>query len=111
MNILFHASNVDMYLYPGRRLLDDTDSRVAYYSSAFLLKVWYFISFKFFSHQLFLSIFTGSSLLSQRMMTDQPENYQRMLQNLIVKAQQVTTHSLLPQTLNLFLARVITPEW
>ncbi|BAT83059.1 hypothetical protein VIGAN_04015900 [Vigna angularis var. angularis] len=45
-----------------RVLLDDTDSRVAYYSSAFLLK---------------------------RMMTEKPEKYQFMLQNLVVKAQQV----------------------
>ncbi|KAL3032532.1 hypothetical protein AAZX31_02G088600 [Glycine max] len=44
-----------------RELLDDTDSRVAYYSSAFLLK---------------------------RMMTEKPEKYQHMLQNLVVKAQQ-----------------------
>ncbi|MFQ6646940.1 hypothetical protein Gotur_019419 [Gossypium turneri] len=44
-----------------RELLDDTDSRVAYYSSAFLLK---------------------------RMMTEKPEKYQHMLQKLIYKAQQ-----------------------
>ncbi|CAL5322455.1 unnamed protein product [Camellia sinensis] len=44
-----------------RELLDDTDSRVAYYSSTFLLK---------------------------RMMTEEPENYQRMLQNLVHRAQQ-----------------------
>ncbi|WJX89299.1 hypothetical protein P8452_71308 [Trifolium repens] len=44
-----------------RELLDDTDSRVAYYSSAFLLK---------------------------RMMTEKPEKYQNMLQNLVVKAKQ-----------------------
>ncbi|MBA0671019.1 hypothetical protein Goklo_024795, partial [Gossypium klotzschianum] len=43
-----------------RELLDDTDSRVAYYSSAFLLK---------------------------RMMTEKPEKYQHMLQKLIYKAQ------------------------
>ncbi|TVU37068.1 hypothetical protein EJB05_19035 [Eragrostis curvula] len=45
-----------------RGLLDDTDSRVAYYSAAFLLK---------------------------RMMTEEPESYQRMLQSLISRAQQV----------------------
>ncbi|KAL6839270.1 hypothetical protein ACP4OV_030942 [Aristida adscensionis] len=44
-----------------RGLLDDTDSRVAYYFAAFLLK---------------------------RMMTEEPETYQRMLQSLISKAQQ-----------------------
>eukprot|EP00268_Persea_americana_P027875 TRINITY_DN2712_c0_g2_i6.p1 TRINITY_DN2712_c0_g2~~TRINITY_DN2712_c0_g2_i6.p1 ORF type:complete len:1123 (+),score=236.12 TRINITY_DN2712_c0_g2_i6:618-3986(+) len=51
-----------------RELLDDTDSRVAYYSSAFLLK---------------------------RMMTEEPEKYQRMLQNLIFKAQQSNNEKLL----------------
>ncbi|KAK2359854.1 hypothetical protein QL285_085184 [Trifolium repens] len=51
-----------------RELLDDTDSRVAYYSSAFLLK---------------------------RMMTEQPEKYQNMLQNLVVKAQQSNNEKLL----------------
>ncbi|XP_077232882.1 uncharacterized protein LOC143872822 [Tasmannia lanceolata] len=51
-----------------RELLDDTDSRVAYYSSAFLLK---------------------------RMMTDEPEKYQRMLQNLVFKAQQSNNEKLL----------------
>ncbi|PPS06514.1 hypothetical protein GOBAR_AA14135 [Gossypium barbadense] len=44
-----------------RALLEDTDSRVAYYSSAFLLK---------------------------RMMTEKPEKYQHMLQKLVFKAQQ-----------------------
>ncbi|KAL6503703.1 hypothetical protein OROGR_025626 [Orobanche gracilis] len=44
-----------------RELLDDTDARVAYYSSTFLLK---------------------------RMMTEQPESYQRMLHSLISRAQQ-----------------------
>ncbi|XP_027349786.1 uncharacterized protein LOC113861275 isoform X2 [Abrus precatorius] len=51
-----------------RALLDDTDSRVAYYSSAFLLK---------------------------RMMTEKPEKYQNMLQNLVVKAQQSNNEKLL----------------
>ncbi|XP_061362748.1 uncharacterized protein LOC133306443 [Gastrolobium bilobum] len=51
-----------------RQLLDDTDSRVAYYSSAFLLK---------------------------RMMTEKPEKYQHMLQNLVVKAQQSNNEKLL----------------
>ncbi|KAK7340868.1 hypothetical protein VNO77_21585 [Canavalia gladiata] len=51
-----------------RELLDDTDSRVAYYSSAFLLK---------------------------RMMTEKPEKYQYMLQNLVVKAQQSNNEKLL----------------
>ncbi|KAJ4969973.1 hypothetical protein NE237_003072 [Protea cynaroides] len=51
-----------------RELLDDTDSRVAYYSSAFLLK---------------------------RMMTEEPEKYQRMLQSLIFKAQQSNNEKLL----------------
>ncbi|XP_058774858.1 uncharacterized protein LOC131649129 isoform X3 [Vicia villosa] len=51
-----------------RHLLDDTDSRVAYYSSAFLLK---------------------------RMMTEKPDEYQHMLQNLVVKAQQSNNEKLL----------------
>ncbi|PKA52462.1 hypothetical protein AXF42_Ash019088 [Apostasia shenzhenica] len=51
-----------------RGLLDDTDSRVAYYSAAFLLK---------------------------RMMTEEPESYQRMLQCLIIKAQQSNNEKLL----------------
>ncbi|KAF9592118.1 hypothetical protein IFM89_011956 [Coptis chinensis] len=51
-----------------RELLDDTDSRVAYYCSAFLLK---------------------------RMMTEEPEKYQRMLQSLIFKAQQINNEKLL----------------
>lgn len=51
-----------------RELLDDTDSRVAYYSSTFLLK---------------------------RMMTEEPENYQRMLQSLVYKAQQSNNEKLL----------------
>ncbi|XP_043718502.1 uncharacterized protein LOC122666550 [Telopea speciosissima] len=51
-----------------RELLDDTDSRVAYYSSAFLLK---------------------------RMMTEEPEKYQRVLQSLIFRAQQNNNEKLL----------------
>ncbi|KAI4351056.1 hypothetical protein L6164_005443 [Bauhinia variegata] len=51
-----------------RELLDDDDSRVAYYSSAFLLK---------------------------RMMTEKPEKYQYMLQNLLVRAQQSNNEKLL----------------
>ncbi|XP_057441776.1 uncharacterized protein LOC130733571 isoform X1 [Lotus japonicus] len=51
-----------------RELLEDTDSRVAYYSSSFLLK---------------------------RMVTEKPEKYQHMLQNLIVKAQQSNNEKLL----------------
>ncbi|KAL6613719.1 hypothetical protein ACP70R_035989 [Stipagrostis hirtigluma subsp. patula] len=51
-----------------RVLLGDTDSRVAYYSAAFLLK---------------------------RMMTEEPEKYQRMLQSLISKAQQCNNEKLL----------------
>ncbi|CAN1339027.1 hypothetical protein LINPERPRIM_LOCUS38300 [Linum perenne] len=51
-----------------RELLDDTDSRVTYYSSAFLLK---------------------------RMMTEKPDVYQHMLQNLIFKAQQSNNEKLL----------------
>ncbi|XP_021892733.1 LOW QUALITY PROTEIN: uncharacterized protein LOC110810757 [Carica papaya] len=51
-----------------RELLDDTDSRVAYYSSAFLLK---------------------------RMMTEKPEKYQSMLQRLVFKAQQSNNEKLL----------------
>lgn len=51
-----------------RELLDDRDSRVAYYSSAFLLK---------------------------RMMTAKPEKYQHMLQNLVVRAQQSNNEKLL----------------
>nr|XP_027104507.1 uncharacterized protein LOC113725505 isoform X2 [Coffea arabica] len=51
-----------------RVLLDDTDSRVAYYSSTFLLK---------------------------RMMTEEPENYQRMLHSLVSRAQQSNNEKLL----------------
>ncbi|GKU91904.1 hypothetical protein SLEP1_g5713 [Rubroshorea leprosula] len=51
-----------------RQLLDDTDSRVAYYSSAFLLK---------------------------RMMTVNPEKYQYMLQKLVFRAQQINNEKLL----------------
>lgn len=51
-----------------RSLLDDTDARVAYYASAFLLK---------------------------RMMTEEPDNYQRMLHNLVFKAQQSNNEKLL----------------
>ncbi|XP_057475378.1 uncharacterized protein LOC130763459 isoform X2 [Actinidia eriantha] len=51
-----------------RVLLDDRDSRVAYYSSTFLLK---------------------------RMMTAEPEKYQRMLQNLVFRAQQSNNEKLL----------------
>ncbi|CAO2826135.1 unnamed protein product [Amaranthus hypochondriacus] len=51
-----------------RQLLDDTDSRVAYYSSAFLLK---------------------------RMMTADFENYQRRLQQLVFRAQQSNNEKLL----------------
>lgn len=51
-----------------RELLDDRDSRVAYYSSTFLLK---------------------------RMMTEEPENYQRMLQSLVSRAQQSNNEKLL----------------
>ncbi|KZV22590.1 hypothetical protein F511_02607 [Dorcoceras hygrometricum] len=47
-----------------RELLGDTDARVAYYSSTFLLK---------------------------RMMTEEPESYQRMLQSLVLRAQQLKT--------------------
>lgn len=49
-------------LWVNRGLLDDSDARIAYYTSAFLLK---------------------------RMMREEPEAYQRMLQNLVFKAQQV----------------------
>ncbi|XAR72040.1 hypothetical protein NMG60_11018533 [Bertholletia excelsa] len=51
-----------------RGLLDDTDSRVAYYASIFLLK---------------------------RMMTAEPERYQRMLQSLVYIAQQSNNEKLL----------------
>ncbi|KAJ0962347.1 hypothetical protein J5N97_030175 [Dioscorea zingiberensis] len=51
-----------------RGLLEDPDSRVAYYSSAFLLK---------------------------RMMTEESDKYQRMLQSLIYKAQQSNNEKLL----------------
>ncbi|XP_075502706.1 LOW QUALITY PROTEIN: uncharacterized protein LOC142540441 [Primulina tabacum] len=51
-----------------RELLDDTDARVAYYSSTFLLK---------------------------RMMTEEPESYQRMLQSLVLRAQQSNNEKLL----------------
>ncbi|KAL3675299.1 hypothetical protein R1sor_025247 [Riccia sorocarpa] len=54
---------------PSRRsLLDDMDSRVAYYTSAFLL---------------------------ERMMTEEPEKYQRMLHNLVFKVQQSENAKLL----------------
>ncbi|OVA03519.1 hypothetical protein BVC80_1651g18 [Macleaya cordata] len=55
-----------------RELLDDTDSRVAYYSSAFLLKA-----------------------CASRMMTEEPEKYQRILQSLIFRAQQSNNEKLL----------------
>ncbi|KAL7109009.1 hypothetical protein ACP275_06G149600 [Erythranthe tilingii] len=51
-----------------RELLDDTDARVAYYSSTFLLK---------------------------RMMTEEPDSYQRMLHSLVSKAQQSNNEKLL----------------
>ncbi|PIN04332.1 hypothetical protein CDL12_23134 [Handroanthus impetiginosus] len=51
-----------------RELLDDTDARVAYYSSTFLLK---------------------------RMMTEEPERYQRMLHSLVSRAQQSNNEKLL----------------
>ncbi|CAI9774828.1 unnamed protein product [Fraxinus pennsylvanica] len=51
-----------------RELLDDTDARVAYYSSTFLLK---------------------------RMMTEEPENYQQMLHSLVSRAQQSNNEKLL----------------
>ncbi|KAA8539438.1 hypothetical protein F0562_026130 [Nyssa sinensis] len=51
-----------------RELLDDTDSRVAYYSSTFLLK---------------------------RMMTEEPERYQHMLQSIVFRAQQSNNEKLL----------------
>ncbi|OAE25014.1 hypothetical protein AXG93_523s1190 [Marchantia polymorpha subsp. ruderalis] len=51
-----------------RSLLDDIDARVAYYTSAFLLK---------------------------RMMTEEPEKYQRMLHNLVFKAQQSNNEKIL----------------
>ncbi|CAI9768365.1 unnamed protein product [Fraxinus pennsylvanica] len=51
-----------------RELLDDTDARVAYYSSTFLLK---------------------------RMMTEEPENYQWMLHSLVSRAQQSNNEKLL----------------
>ncbi|WZZ29435.1 hypothetical protein YC2023_012836 [Brassica napus] len=87
-----------------RELLDDTDSRVAYYSSAFLLKARKFLKLTIlilkdihttkekpsfqkkncssFAHWLKFGLF-------QRMMTEEPENYQNMLQKLVFKAQQV----------------------
>ena len=46
-----------------RGLLDDSDARIAYYTSAFLLK---------------------------RMMREEPDAYQHMLHNLVFKAQQVS---------------------
>ncbi|CAL8125316.1 unnamed protein product [Prunus armeniaca] len=58
----------EFFRHKFRELLDDTDSRVAYYSSAFLLK---------------------------RMMTEKPEKYQHMLQNLVVRAQQSNNEKLL----------------
>ncbi|KAJ4830406.1 hypothetical protein Tsubulata_018082 [Turnera subulata] len=61
-----------------RELLDDTDSRVAYYSSAFLLK----------ARLLFFS-------LQMRMMTEKPDEYKHMLQNLVFKAQQSNNEKIL----------------
>ncbi|KAJ0790823.1 hypothetical protein HanLR1_Chr00c3391g0878031 [Helianthus annuus] len=52
----------------GRELLDDTDSRVAYFSSTFLLK---------------------------RMMTEEADNYQRGLSSLVSRAQQSNNEKLL----------------
>ncbi|KAG7030721.1 hypothetical protein SDJN02_04758, partial [Cucurbita argyrosperma subsp. argyrosperma] len=67
-----------------RELLDDTDSRVAYYSSAFLLKA-----------RKFLSTAKMNFFYFQRMMTEKPEKYQYMLQNLVIKAQQSNNEKLL----------------
>lgn len=69
-----------------RGLLDDMDSRVAYYSAAFLLKVWR----KLCIDKLFVVWINFKIKIElQRMMTEEPEKYQRMLQSLIFKAQQV----------------------
>ncbi|CAL0308297.1 unnamed protein product [Lupinus luteus] len=80
-----------------RELLDDTDSRVAYCSSAFLLKVCILIDLWCWKN-MFISLNTiicidFSSL--QRMMTEKPEKYQELLQNLVVKAQQSNNEKLL----------------
>lgn len=83
-----------------RVLLDDTDSRVAYYSSAFLLKAWILIDFWCWKcvRSIYI-IFCNNFSLLQRMMTEKPEKYQHMLQNLVVKAQQVPLYFImsLPQ--------------
>ncbi|KAH0979762.1 hypothetical protein GBA52_006939 [Prunus armeniaca] len=68
-----------------RELLDDTDSRVAYYSSAFLLK----------ARMLFLPSSNKLQCTEYRMMTEKPEKYQHMLQNLVVRAQQSNNEKLL----------------
>ncbi|MBA0780784.1 hypothetical protein Gotri_004843 [Gossypium trilobum] len=102
-----------------RELLDDTDSRVAYYSSAFLLKVRKLLSciflylsplplpfyFSFFCSPFIslrspspcgyaLPLSHSSMGTLQRMMTEKPEKYQHMLQKLIYKAQQVSDPSM-----------------
>ncbi|KAM3355404.1 hypothetical protein ACQJBY_025901 [Aegilops geniculata] len=77
-----------------RGLLDDTDSRVAYYSAAFLLKVCLpavvDCSLTFLLHLALIKF-----LVVQRMMTEEPDVYQRMLQSLISKAQQCNNEKLL----------------
>ncbi|MQL74033.1 hypothetical protein Taro_006369, partial [Colocasia esculenta] len=61
-----------------RRLLEDMDSRVAYYSSVFLLKACpIFPQLHFFL------------CIPVKMMTEELDKYQRMLQSLIAKAQQL----------------------
>lgn len=70
-----------------RELLDDTDSRVAYFSSTFLLKVSFFPpSIKWINTLVILSI---QIIILQRMMTEEADNYQRGLSSLVSRAQQV----------------------
>ncbi|KAL1204790.1 hypothetical protein V5N11_017399 [Cardamine amara subsp. amara] len=88
-----------------RELLDDTDSRVAYYSSAFLLKARRFLEFItlilkdiHWNKYKFPNLFLAHRLkfgLFQRMMTEEPEKYQNMLQKLVFKAQQSNNEKLL----------------
>lgn len=78
-----------------RTLLDDTDSRVAYYSSAFLLKVYLLLWVLYYCLCMVCSFCLIAFLASylpvnmQRLMTEDTDKYQHLLQNLILKAQQV----------------------
>ncbi|KAM7492061.1 hypothetical protein LguiA_034982 [Lonicera macranthoides] len=90
-----HVGGEDFF----RALLDDTDSRVAYYSSTFLLKASIFV---FFPYNLVMKLLFDMAAqtdmmigILQRMMTEEPERYQRMLSSLVAKAQQSNNEKLL----------------